>query len=341
MFGISDTDPYTTLGIWGQGTPDPPRKPTPVFSRAGIDWNAYGRYGPYDSPSILYVLVQLARAAYSLDPDIWTTVALACQFDEAGLVPHSDEHGKPGAVYWRKNGAGSVIMCRGTTRLSQWLSYADVDQVAADGVAGKCFRAFMLPAITQPNALYGDVFNYQAARPNPECLIVGGHSLGGAVMRIIHQRLGKRASGVAVSAAVVTFGCPRVGNSDFAYYKYDNPHVRVCRDDDGVTDVPPPIFYQKTLGGLGPALLATYRHGQGIRVLLHDDAPPERGEAENPAVGQTLGALKGAASLGIADGGHALVKYSAALRKHATVLREADWGSRIFGLDDTLNGLGL
>ena len=61
---------------------------------------------------------------------------------------------------------------------------------------------------------------------------LGGHSLGGALATLAARRLGADATGL------VTFGSPRVGDSDFAR-QFDCPAWRVVNNNDIVARVPP------------------------------------------------------------------------------------------------------
>ena len=63
-----------------------------------------------------------------------------------------------------------------------------------------------------------------------------GHSLGAALAVLAANRYGK-------AAGVYTYGCPRVGNAEFAE-RYDQPTFRVVNNLDVVTELPPPLMYR-------------------------------------------------------------------------------------------------
>ena len=63
-------------------------------------------------------------------------------------------------------------------------------------------------------------------------LWLAGHSLGGALATLAAHRLGDAASGL------ITFGCPRVGNADFAA-RFCCPAWRVVNNNDLVARIPP------------------------------------------------------------------------------------------------------
>lgn len=79
-----------------------------------------------------------------------------------------------------------------------------------------------------------------ATRPDPDKLIITGHSLGAALATLIAT--------IWRPELLVTLGSPRVGDQTFASALSTTRIVRLVDCCDGVTDVPPPVRYVHVTG---------------------------------------------------------------------------------------------
>jgi hypothetical protein len=137
----------------------------------------------------------------------------------------------------------------------------------------------------------------------PKKVFVTGHSLGGALATLCALRLQKDGHG---SAAVYTYGSPRVGNDKFqAAFRLQ--HHRWVNDNDLVTAVPPDLLGYRPVGTLDHIM-----PGGTIRLNDRDGTtPPDAVVTFLDAVGGPV--LGGAAEVGTALANHGPPLYSRAL----------------------------
>jgi hypothetical protein len=144
-----------------------------------------------------------------------------------------------GRGYFASNGNHALLAFRGTEADNNNDKMADgeIDRTPEAGaLVHSGFKRYLdsvWPQVTQ------SVANYRANRPNQNICITG-HSLGGALATLAFTRLNDPAS------SLITFGCPRVGNSAYCNMidaaARTRPCYRVVDNLDVVTHVPPDLL---------------------------------------------------------------------------------------------------
>lgn len=164
-----------------------------------------------------------------------------------------------------------LVAISGTANLKQWIgNLLGSIQATVPGIPGKV-NTFFATSAQAIDASIGSIVRPALATRR---LVLMGHSLGAAIADVLSVLWGSIAESGFV---VIGFGCPRIGDQDFADSSSSNFH-RVEDTDDGIPAVPP-----ETWAGLGtpwgpwPGIVPTqYVHG-GTPHTLHDDGTLSRG----------------------------------------------------------------
>lgn len=163
-------------------------------------------------------------------------------FGEPVPFHHRESDGQ-GYAALREDGL-AVVAFRGTEprRLQDLATDLQVFPTAWELGGGKVHAGFAASAL----GLWREVKAWLAGPGAPrQRLVLCGHSLGGAVATLLALPSG--------ADELVTFGCPRVGNAEFAASLSAAPGTRVRRIVnccDGVTENPPAWFGFKHAGGI-------------------------------------------------------------------------------------------
>jgi hypothetical protein len=141
-----------------------------------------------------------------------------------------------GRGYFASNDSHALLAFRGTEADNNYDKVADgeIDRTPEAGVlvhsGFKRYLDLVWPQVTQCVAVY------RANHPNQKICITG-HSMGGALATLAFTRLNDPAS------SLITFGCPRVGNSAYCNVVDAASRTRACYrvvdNLDIVTHVPP------------------------------------------------------------------------------------------------------
>jgi triacylglycerol lipase len=129
----------------------------------------------------------------------------------------------------------TVVVFKGSSRLSDWLANVDARTTTLDGDR-KVHSGFH-------NALMNIWPQLQPWLTSTETLLLAGHSLGAAMATI--------AAALHPPTAVYTIGSPRVGNEAFVHSLADVPIHRIVNNADAVTRIPPatgPLFHYQHAG---------------------------------------------------------------------------------------------
>lgn len=128
-----------------------------------------------------------------------------------------------------ENKFGVQVAIAGTTALAQWMDY--ITRFAATNVSflrGKTFGPF--------NDWSDQIVSVLRSSLDPQKpLLFTGHSLGGAMAILVAEKL--RVFNF-VNSVVYTFGCPRVGDSEFTT-NYESLVHNVRNQGDAVPSLPP------------------------------------------------------------------------------------------------------
>jgi hypothetical protein len=139
------------------------------------------------------------------------------------------------------------VTFRGTKSLNNWLTTnLDVDSVPYSRCSGcRVHSGFLEAAEAVFPQVLGEVQRLRALYPSYQ-VVVTGHSLGGALSHTTALELEATMNNVEL----YTFGCPRVGNDEFATYSTSKfpTASRVTHDKDMVVHTPGSIFYTHMAG---------------------------------------------------------------------------------------------
>lgn len=221
----------------------PPANPFPYFEHADqfrFDSKA-GAFSPLnawwlaDASLLVYGDAAFIEAVFDRSPlprQGFTLHWLGTRERNRGMILTSD-----GAV---------VVVFRGTRVESYAIYGGDILRVnredlwtdsqflpTACPVGGKVHQGF-LAAYRQIDEL---VSNVAASRKPGQAVWLAGHSLGGALASLAAAHLG-----VETVHGLYTFGCPRVGNADFARMLPSRNHFRLVHRDDWAASVPPELL---------------------------------------------------------------------------------------------------
>lgn len=173
------------------------------------------------------------------------------------------------AAFFRASQYG-ILAIRGTDFPLDWLTNAAA--VMKPTPHGHAHLGFWT-AIHGPGSGWGEIRAALAFHGKP--IWFTGHSQGAALALI--AALDAKEHGVPV-AGVYTFGCPRVGDAEFAA-AIPSPNYRVVNETDVVTHVPVPI-----------PLVLPYKHA-GVRVWLDSSGALHTDEAPRPELAAIQEAL--------------------------------------------------
>jgi hypothetical protein len=122
-----------------------------------------------------------------------------------------------------------AVCIRGTATIGAWLQDARIAMTAdpMGGIKGLAHIGFL-----QSTALIYPWVETHLDKAKP--VIITGHSLGAAIATLLSQLLAERGYTVL---PVYTFGCPRIGDSEFAE-GYTLEHWRVVNNFDPVPHIP-------------------------------------------------------------------------------------------------------
>lgn len=139
--------------------------------------------------------------------------------------------------FWCVAGEVALIAFRGTSNPGQWLR--DVRFIPIESEWGRVHAGFKGGIeIAEP-----DLVAFEKAAVDAKHVWVTGHSLGGALAVMAAAHLKRR----GISAALYTYGQPRVGLSGFAdrfEQELSDKLIRFVNQSDIVPRVPPGIFYR-------------------------------------------------------------------------------------------------
>jgi triacylglycerol lipase len=131
-----------------------------------------------------------------------------------------------------------IVVFRGTElqlispqAFKDWITNLEVDLIGVPGITGEVHQGFSVGARALFEKMSGTINAMLTV--NPRALWFTGHSQGGA-LATVSALLYPNATGV------YAFGCPRVGDAQFAQ-AYDRQLWRICNQDDPVPRVPPYI----------------------------------------------------------------------------------------------------
>lgn len=164
------------------------------------------------------------------------------------------------------DGLGWQIAVAGSTQIPQWMRYISrAGVIQATGLTGSVFKPFNQWSDALLIPLLARISNTQP-------VALTGHSLGGALAILLAEKL--RVAGKQVKA-VCTFGCPRVGDVNFARAAQVPIHnVRTLADV--IPHSPPPLVpVVAPLFGVGPTIPQLFRPGYDYIL------PVGRGETAN------------------------------------------------------------
>jgi|TARA_B100001971_G_scaffold36430_1_gene31474 triacylglycerol lipase len=174
------------------------------------------------------VFAKFSKYAY-LNPDEARTAAKVEGFPKTEFV---DIDGAQAYVFYNKTDL--IIACRGTQVGDMNDIYADLQVFQADSVTGnKIHQGFK----EEVDKIYDDVESILARRGQAKKIWCCGHSLGGAMVTILAQRLEFK-GGYDVDT-LYTYGSPRAGGPKFRAWcdKHLN-HQRFVNNNDVVPCVP-------------------------------------------------------------------------------------------------------
>ena len=198
------------------------------------------------------ILAQAAMAAYGD-----TTALVNHGFTEMQTFAHEDTH-TSGLVTCDE--ANVILAFRGTQRLPNWMTSANVRLLAAFG--GNVHQGFAhaWAMVRVPVTALLDRCHTPSRR-----LWITGHSLGGALATLSAEDF--HGEGRAVQQ-VVTFGAPRVGDTVFAA-KYAIPTIRFVNYQDPVPWVPPHLIHVGQEWHFLPDGRLVQRMPRWLQVLEH------------------------------------------------------------------------
>ena len=150
----------------------------------------------------------------------------------------------------------ALFAVAGTTSDLQWIFHVLGSlQTTVPGVPGAVDTYFEDAAREVELAAGLDIVAAAAGRK----VVYVGHSFGGAVAQVLYQKLGRQ---ITSPTSIFTFGCPRVGDPDFAVAFGINTLSRVENDGDPIPSLPPPIWAAENssypIPGLPP--IVSYEH---------------------------------------------------------------------------------
>jgi len=161
-----------------------------------------------------------------------------------------------------------IVSFRGTapTSIANWI--ADIEYLQSDGgyngVSAKVHDGFLRSYQAVAGNVLSEIMNLTSQFPDYD-LILTGHSLGGAQATLLAMDLaynhGKK------DAYLITFGCPRVGNADFATAfnnVYGGRSWRVTHGNDLVPHVPLENMLINHYHHVGTEVW--YQHSGNIRI---------------------------------------------------------------------------
>lgn len=143
---------------------------------------------------------------------------------------------------------GQVVIFRGTEAWSEWANDTDIKFTSAIPIAsGKIHHGFFGLYINLQTKEGDDTL--WRKRLDPDCLLVAGHSLGGALATFLATEIQAR--------SLVTFGCPKCGDEVFAASATSllSEVVRYVVRYDVVTQLPMQAFGQNWTHISGPVVL--------------------------------------------------------------------------------------
>lgn len=185
---------------------------------------------------------------------------------------------------WYRLGSDYIIAVRGTQGVRQWLQYAAWEfQAETAEVPGRTLGVFANQAL----ALWPHV-NTELVGGERHVVFLG-HSLGAAIAQILSALVvGRREN--CFRGWVGMFGCPRVGNSDYADWDNWARNHRFLNEDDPVPSVPPVLCTRKAIGGF-VSVPTRYSHAKAaMHYYGRDGFPSDSISANFPAL-QAGGAL--------------------------------------------------
>lgn len=132
---------------------------------------------------------------------------------------------------------GTVYFFKGSSSIKDSLANIDMLQTKDTLLEGKVHRGFH--GVLSKNSRYLDIVKDIFSLPKGAKVYLTGHSLGGALATIMSCYVNDI---VDREVELITFGCPRVGDSVFSRQIKDSS--RIVNGDDAVCRLPLPISYR-------------------------------------------------------------------------------------------------
>jgi hypothetical protein len=126
-----------------------------------------------------------------------------------------------------------ILTFKGSSNIKDFL--ADINLLHVDHHSGKVHKGFL--DLLTDNDTHLEILEI-IKKFNAKRMYITGHSLGAALATLLYSY------GIDTPATLVTFGCPRVGDSVFA--KSISNSVRYVNENDAVTKLPLPLNYRHT-----------------------------------------------------------------------------------------------
>lgn len=212
------------------------------------------------------------------------------------------------------------VACRGSTKVKEYLADASVVLQPIGGTAnmvhgvGKAHKGILNAFAMQVRGVL-DRVGFLVGQGGVEAVVFCGHSLGGALAQLLGLAYGQRcmnppaANGSApLRARVISFGCPRLGDSDFTHLlsEYTN-HDRLFVDKDPIAGVPSPNTME--LSGLVPDVQQYAPHHATCSWKLQFGCQAEESAVDQPLVSSMVWSV-------FSLHRHRLTAYASTLKHH-------------------------
>ncbi|KAI9027773.1 Alpha/Beta hydrolase protein [Hyaloraphidium curvatum] len=238
----------------------PPIAPRPPVPRSPpLEWNQA------NAVSLAAFAAAFAKDVYRQDLFTSRTATYTLDYRApdggcAKMTLRRKEKGLGGyATYWEDGNTPPrwrVLAFKGTKTLNDWLDDLNALRVPCttgkpDEDCGKVHRGFQ-GRFEEARTWMEGFLNFDSIDTATTTFLISGHSLGGAISTLTAHWIASK----GYKVHLVTFGSPRVGNSDFArsfesvvktYFRF----VNQGSTNDPVSMVPPPLLF-KHVGQLIP-----------------------------------------------------------------------------------------